>query len=282
MPAQRKSLAGAAPDPTTRPGEKAERGAPADYSARLEQARGYFRRGRNDDAKMICAGLLNQGWERREVYLLLADLYRSEGERHLAEDMLRRAAAATALPAWRTEERPAARTQQIWVAPPVRVLWLVAIGGLGVAAAGAVAMWWASPAMSLLGANGLHVLPAPLVGFVAGLTLAASGLIRTFDQELAQVAPGVSFPLWLFMLVGGVFSAFLGAFIYLWSLHVQGEYTRTTWVFLGTLGGLAALMGCAVGGGLFFWSLGLSLLFEGMVLGWAVGSAASPREWWQG
>lgn len=246
----------------------------------LGRARGRFRAGQNDEAKVLCAQVLDQGFEIREVFLLLADIYRFEGETRLAEDTRKRAAAAPTL-ARVAGRRLDTRPREVWVAPPPPVYWPVVVGGLGLAIAAAVAVWWLPWEYELLGAEVVQLLCALAAGLLAGSSLGASGLIRTFDQELSEAGPAEGYPLWLYMLVAGLAAALLGLFIYLGQAWVKGEVSLTLGLYVGSFLVLGIILGLAMGGGFLFWWLGLNLLFEGMLVGWALGSVASPREWWQ-
>lgn len=262
-----------------KPGEAQGRAAPA-LGRLLERARGRFRVGQNDEAKALCAQVLDQGLEVREVFLLLADIYRFEGETRRAEDMLRRAAEAPPL-AQATGWRVPTRLREVWVAPPPPVYWLVVVGGLVLAIAVAAAVWWLPWQYELLGADVVPLLFALVAGLLASSALAASGLIRTFDQELSEAGPAEGYPLWLYLLVGGLVTALLGLFIYLGQAWAKGEASLTLGLFVGSFLVLATILGIATGGGALFWWLGLNVLFESMLVGWALGSVASPREWWR-
>lgn len=255
---------------------------PADPAALLAQARDYFRRGDLDEAKAILARLLDENQAVREVYVLLADIYRYEGETHKAEETLRLAAQAPpVLPAGGPVRTSRIGTRAIWVAPPPPVYWLVAGGGLATAVGAALAVAWVPPGLEWFGLSLLHLLLTAGAGFLAVGSLAASGLIRTFDQELAEPGPADDLPLWLWLLVAGLFSAWLGAFLLGWAAYVRGEDARTVGLVLGVLALLAVIIGVALGGGAVFWWLGLNVLWEAGLLGWALGSMAGPREWWQ-
>lgn len=248
----------------------------------LAQARDRFRHGDLDGAKAICAHLLDEDQAVREVYVLLADIYRYEGETRKAEETLRLAAQAPpALPAGPPARTPRVRARAIWVAPPPPVYWLVAAGGLAAAVGAALAIAWVPPRLEWFGLSLLHLLLVASAGFLAVGSLAASGLIRTFDQELVDPGPADDLPLWLWLLVAGLFSAWLGAFLLGWAAYLRGEDARTVGLVLGALALLAVIIGVALGGGAVFWWLGLNVLWEAALLGWALGSMAGPREWWQ-
>ncbi len=249
----------------------------------LAQARDRFRGGDLEGAKTLCAGLLDRGWAVREVYVLLADVYRAEGDRRKAEDTLKLAAEAprAVLDAatGKVEAPPVGR--RIWVAPPLPLYWPVLIGGGCLAVAAAVAAYWLPTTLPWFGLNLTHVLLLFAAGLLGFGSLAASGLIRTFDQELTELGPGEDLPLWVYLLATGVLSAGLALALFLWNAYTRGEFTRTTLAVLVTFLLLGTVGGLAVGGGLAFWWLGLNALWEGGLLGWAVGSVTSPREWWQ-
>jgi hypothetical protein len=247
----------------------------------LNEARDQFRSGELEQAKLACADLLDRGWEGREIYTLLADIYRYEGQPKMAEDLLRRAAEALPLPAGLGEAAWQEGSHHVWVAPPPPVFWLVVIGGLAVALTAAVYVHWAPPVADWFGANPLQLVLIFVAGFLASSALSASGLIRTFDQELSELGPGENVPLWLYLLVAGVGSAWMGVAIYLWACYVRGDYSLTMGLMLASLALLGLVIGVGLGGGVLFWWLGLNLLWEGALLGWASGSIASPREWWQ-
>jgi hypothetical protein len=266
-----------------KPDSTSQRDAPGESLAGLlAQARDRFRTGDPEGAKALCARVLDEGWQVREVYLLLADIYRFEGEKDKAEATLKMAAEAPRAPA-----SPGAvggkgtAGRRIWVAPPLPVYWLVAAGGLALAVVAAVGIGWAPARFQWFGVNPVQMLLVAAAGFLAVGSLAASGLIRTFDQELTELGPGDELPLWLWLLVAGVFSAWLAAFLLGWAAYLRGEDARTTVLVLGTMVFFGAIIGVALGGGGIFWWLGLNVLWEGGLLGWALGSIASPREWWQ-
>ncbi len=249
----------------------------------LREARERFRRGENDEAKAICARLLDEGVEAREVFVLLADIYRFEGNRALAEDMLRRAAQAPPAVGGEDTGKAAAlaRPRQIWLAPPTPVLWPTAVGGIVLALAAAVGIRWVPERFDWFGLNPFDLLLVAAAGFLGAGSLAASGAIRTFDQELTEVGPLEDFPLWLYLLLAGVASAWLGALIYAWAVWLKGELSPTPLAYLGALLVLGGVIGWSMGGGLVFWWFGLNLLWESALVGWAIGSMGSPREWWQ-
>ena len=250
---------------------------------RLAEARDSFRVGDLEGAKETLAGLLDEGLAFREVYLLLADVYRAEGEARLAQDTLKMAANAPRAPVAEGAEWKAAPGQgRVFVAPPLPIYWPVLVGGGVLALAAAVGCWWMPARVQWLFFNPLQLALVAAAGFLALGSLAASGAIRTFDQELTELGPGESLPLWVYLLIAGVFSAWMGIAVLLWAQYVQGEATRTIGIVLGTLVVLGAVIGVAMGGGGAFWWLGLNVLWLSSLLGWALGSIASPREWWQG
>ena len=261
-----------------------ETAAAASVARELTEARAWFRMGEHDQAKTILARLLDEGAAYREVYLLLADVYRFEGEGRQAEATLRMAADAARLPATASAEpdKSTARAQrQTWLAPPLPVYWPVVIGGGLLSVGAAVAVAWMPARYQWFGLNPLHILLVMVAGFLGLGSLAASGLIRTFDQELTEPGPGDDLPLWVYLLAAGVFSAWLAVGFLLWAAYTRGEYTRTFFLVLGTVVVLGAVIGVAMGGGGVFWWLGLNVLWVSGLLGWALGSIASPREWWQ-
>ncbi len=250
----------------------------------IAEARAWFRVGQMDQAKTTCAQLLDEGAAYREVYLLLADIYRFEGEGRKADETLKMAAEAPSTPGWPptgTDKATARARRQVWVAPPLPVYRTVLIGGGLLALAAAVAAHWMPAQFTWLGINLAQMLMIATAGFLGMGSLAASGLIRTFDQELTDLGPGDDLPVWVYLLAAGVFSAFLALGIFLWSAVVRGEYSRTTLSVLGALVVLGTVSGIAVGGSLAFWWMGLNVLWESCLFGWALGSIASPREWWQ-
>ena len=256
----------------------------ASVARELTEARACFRGGETEQAKAICARLLDQGAEYREVYLLLVDVYRFEGEGRQAEATLHMAANAPSLPATASAEpdKSTARARrQVWLAPPLPVYRPVLIGGALLALAAAVAVHWMPAQFKWFGVDFAQLLMIFAAGFLGLGSLAASGLIRTFDQELGEPGPGDDLLLWVYLLAAGVFSAWLALLVFLWAAYVKGEYTRTTASVLAALVVLGTVSGIAMGGGFVFWWLGLDVLWVSGLLGWALGSIASPREWWQ-
>ena len=254
------------------------------FAVALEEARDRFRRGELGGALGRLAGLLDEGWEVRDVYLLLADVYRAQGETRKAEETLKLAAQAP----WAGQsagprqkgERPTGR--QIWVTPPLPVYWPVVIGGCALALAAAAGVAWVPVRFPSLGGNLVQLALVAAAGFLALASLTASGLIRTFDQHLSEPGPVEELPVWVLLLAAGLLSAGLAAGILLWSAYVRGDASPTTALVLGELVLLGVVTGLALGGGFFFWWLALNVLWESALLGWALGSIASPREWWHG
>ena len=256
----------------------------ATIARELAEARAWFRAGEPEQAKTILARLLDEGAEYREVYLLLADVYRFEGETRQADTSLRMAAEAPRLPVTASAEpdKATARAQrQTWLAPPLPVYWPVMIGGGLLSLGAAVAVAWMPARYAWFGLNPLQILLVAVAGFLGLGSLAASGLIRTFDQELTEPGPGDDLPLWVYLLAAGLFSAWLAVGFLLWAAYTKGEYTRTFFLVLGAMAVLGAVVGVAMGGGGVFWWLALNVLWVSGLLGWALGSIASPREWWQ-
>jgi hypothetical protein len=249
----------------------------------LAEARDHFRGGDLDGAKEILAGLLDEGWAVREVYLLLADIYRTEGETRKSGETLKLAAQAPHAPLGTAPAKDAPPVgRRIWVAPPLPVYWPVVIGAGLLALAAAVGVAYVPARFQWLGCNPAQLALVAAAGFLALAGLAASGLIGTFDQELSDPGPGDNLPAWVLLLAAGVLSAWLAVALFLWSAYVKGDYTRTTPLLLGTLLVLGTVLGITLGGGFIFWWLALNVLWESALIGWALGSIASPREWWHG
>ena len=118
---------------------------------------------------------------------------------------------------------------------------------------------------------------------LVGSALAASGFIRTFDQELIgpTLASGTTWPLWLFLLASGALSAWLGMLIYVVSTSVVASHSRTEVFFLLSVVAIALVIALGCSATVDFLWLGMNGIFEAVLLGWAIGSMISPREWWR-
>ncbi len=261
-------------------------------SAILDRGRRLFDAGQYDQAKMRCAEALDVNPNEAAAYELLGAVYSAEGNRKLARDMYQEAkrlrSETTDQSASPLAQPPPApkRTsswRRLWIPAPLQLRYSVLIAGLG----SAVLMLGLAPLVSgeptIFGVNPAQLLLAGAAALLAGSALAASGLIRTFDQELMGPAlvSGTSWPLWLFLLTAGALSAWLGMLVYVLSASATDSHSRTEAFFLLTVGAIALIiaLGCRAAAD-FLW-LGVNVIFEGVLLGWAAGSMISPREWWR-
>ncbi len=261
-------------------------------ASRLPEGRRLYEAGRYDEAKMCCAEVLDADPDQAEVYELLGAIYGAEGKRELARDMYRE---AERLQAEQSQQKSVPSThaaasyprsggwRPLWVPEPVQLRYSVLIG----AGTAAVVMLAVAPLVpgdpTIFGVNPGQLLLVLAVALVMGSGLAASGVIKTFDQELMVRSPATNstWPLWLFLLVSGALSAWLAMLVYVLSRSVADTHSRTEAMFLLTvtaIGGIVALS-CPITVN-FLW-LGMNVIFEGALLGWAAGSVISPREWWR-
>ncbi len=276
-------------------GEAAPELRPRDHSQtarRLAEGRRLYEAGQYDEAKMCCAEVLDADPDQAEVYELLGAIYGAEGKRELSRDMYRE---AERLQAEQSQHKPVPSThtaashprtggwRPLWVPEPVQLRYSVLVGA-GIAA---VVMLAVAPLVpgdpTIFGVNPGQLLLVLAIALVMGSGLAASGVIKTFDQELMvrSLATGSTWPLWLFLLVSGALSAWLAMLVYVLSRSVADTHSRTEALFLLTvaaIGGIVALS-CPITVN-FLW-LGMNVIFEGALLGWAAGSIISPREWWR-
>ena len=249
---------------------------------RLRQARALLAAGDHDEARAICAELLEQGQAEGETLRLLAEIYRVEGDRQRAQDLDQRAAGlppALGGPGPRAARRDVATEPLELPTPPV--YWLVVVGGLFAAVALAAAAWLLPRETQSELLRLAPYLMAGGAGLLAGSALAASGLIRTFDQELSDSTAGGGL-LWLALLMVGVISVPVAVLVYGIAAQVRGEFGATMILFLATVVVLGAILAAPLGGGWHFWLVGLNLVWVATLVGWALGSVGSPREWWRG
>jgi hypothetical protein len=259
----------------------------------LRRARELLSQGRLEDTLFVCSDIIMRDPDCAEAYAILGRAYQELGRADLSREMYEEARrrgpmgsapfrqAASAAAGKPPETRP---PRPMWVPAPVAVNHPVEAGGLLVAAALIVAAHFLPGAPGgLPGAAPVPLLLALAAGFVMGLSLAASGRIGTWDQELAFfiAGGGVRTPVWLLVVAGSVVAAGFGAAAHLVAL-LGGERKIGAWVwFWSGVAAVAVGFAFSVSVTAGFWWLGLNLVALAGLAGWLVGGVFSPREWWR-
>ncbi len=269
----------------------------------LERARLRLADGELDEALLLCSEALDRTSEDAEVHRLLARIYRARGNARLAARAEQRAARLAGHdaptrprqappPAAEAHRAAAERARAIAreVPPPTALRRAVLAAGWALVCALAVLTWALPPRPPLLGLS-VALLAIGLGGpFVLGAVVGGSGLLGSFDDELAGAslsAPhGARLPVGLVLAV----CALLWAPLALAAAAAIGllaeRFPRGPAILLGaSLLWSGNVLGAAVVQELAWWRVvmpGLGLWNFAAVSalgGWAVAAAFRPRLW---
>ncbi|MBM3499850.1 MAG: hypothetical protein FJX74_14410 [Armatimonadetes bacterium] len=214
-----------------------------------------------------------------EAYRLLGEVYMAGGNTQMCLELYREAEllegqSAAAPPA----PRPSAPTPPA-AQPAVRFPRLV-IGGVMAAACLAVmgSASFSAQATLFIGAGCASA-------FLLAAAGAASGAIEPFDEllglaEVREPGRGAA-PGGLYLVVLSVLSPYIGLPAYLVTAAVTESYSRGVLKVYAIAFAIALWAWLLAGGSGVFLAVAPSVSFLAGLLGWLVGSAAAPGEWWR-
>ncbi len=257
-----------------------------DVEAGLARARAYFKARRYDDAKLLCAEILDAHPRCVAAYELLGAIYAEEGNDRLARNMYNEAqrlakdAQRSSIPVTPQRVPP----EELLVPQRLTVhYWLAAVGviaGLGLAIlAGRV-----DGTIGFVGISWYGLLSACGGAFTMICCLAAAGAIESFDVEWSgDIVEGgdKTTPLWCYILASAAVWAGFAVVVYVVYAWLNERFSWDCIACFGLVALVAAIANISTGCGVLFWWLGLNAIFISGLAGWAVGSVFSPREWWR-
>lgn len=277
----------------------------SDFDTSLQKAWALTEQGHLMEAKGLCADLLRARPMEPKVFDLLARIYDIEGNEALQKRMEQeaerirgpRAATPKAGEAERAHapgRRPAHAREavhhrpgyrDIWTGEPApKRLWLAWTSALPVIAC----LWlvWrdaGQPALSRF--TWTETGAAAAAGLLGMGMLAASGVLGSFDLHLGSPiteSGGSSVPMWLYLMVAGIVSAALSLVFYLVFAIFEQGFSKHVLALYAWVGAVAAALAWAHGGDwLLVMLVGSNVVFIGGLMGWMIGSALRPGEWWQ-
>ena len=249
-----------------------------------------------EEVQFTCSEVLTLDPDCARAYELLGEAYRHQGKRDLSREMHQEAerlagigpapyrhayTRPTVAPA---PDAPSEEHHDIWTPGPVRPLLLIDLAAV-LLAAGLLALAAAlgGPVNPMLGVPLPGLLFAAGAAFAMAMGVAASGRIRTFDQEVGLIVAvgAVSTPLWVLVLAASCLSGWLSAVLHLVVVALSDALSATSVGFWALVAVVSVAAFALLEADLIFLWLGVNALSVGALAGWAAGSILSPREWWR-